>query len=110
MLQAALIIGGNLKLVPLTGITLPFVSYGGSSLLANGLVVGMLLAFSDTSATRTWRHRPGAASAAAGGARRTLPARRRRRPVGPRDAVEDATASADGRSAGRHGSTRREPA
>jgi cell division protein FtsW (lipid II flippase) len=52
VLQAALIIGGNLKLVPLTGITLPFVSYGGSSLLANGLVIGLLLAFSDTSTTR----------------------------------------------------------
>jgi cell division protein FtsW (lipid II flippase) len=46
-LQAALIIGGNLKLVPLTGITLPFVSYGGSSLLANAIVVGLLLALSD---------------------------------------------------------------
>ncbi len=52
VLQAALIIGGNLKLVPLTGVTLPFVSYGGSSLLANGLVIGLLLAFSDTSGSR----------------------------------------------------------
>jgi cell division protein FtsW (lipid II flippase) len=47
VLQAALIIGGNLKLVPLTGITLPFVSYGGSSLLANAIVIGLLLALSD---------------------------------------------------------------
>ena len=45
--QAAIIAGGNLKLIPLTGITLPFVSYGGSSLLANALVVGILLALSD---------------------------------------------------------------
>ena len=52
VLQAALIIGGNLKLVPLTGVTLPFVSYGGSSILTNGLVMGLLLAFSDTSGTR----------------------------------------------------------
>lgn len=45
--QAAIIAGGNLKLIPLTGITLPLVSYGGSSLLANAIVVGILLALSD---------------------------------------------------------------
>jgi cell division protein FtsW (lipid II flippase) len=46
-LQAAIIAGGNLKIIPLTGITLPFISYGGSSILANAIVVGMLLALSD---------------------------------------------------------------
>lgn len=45
--QAFIIAAGNLKLIPLTGITLPLVSYGGSSLLANALVVGLLLALSD---------------------------------------------------------------
>ncbi len=45
--QALVIAAGDLRLMPLTGITLPFVSYGGSSILANSLVVGLLLAISD---------------------------------------------------------------
>ena len=48
--QAFIIAAGNLKIVPLTGITLPFISYGGSSLIANGLVVGLLIALSDKGA------------------------------------------------------------
>ena len=47
VIQAAIIAGGNLRVVPLTGITLPLISYGGSSLLVNGAVIGLLLALSD---------------------------------------------------------------
>ena len=42
-LQATIIVAGTLELIPLTGITLPFVSYGGSSVVANFVVVGLLM-------------------------------------------------------------------
>ena len=45
-LQSILIIGGNLGLLPLTGVTLPFLSYGGSSLITNILAVLLLLRIS----------------------------------------------------------------
>jgi cell division protein FtsW (lipid II flippase) len=45
-MQSLLIMGGVLKLVPLTGVTLPFLSYGGSSLLASFVMVGLLLRLS----------------------------------------------------------------
>lgn len=41
-LQSFIIIGGVIKLIPLTGITLPFVSYGGSSVIASMAIVGIL--------------------------------------------------------------------
>jgi cell division protein FtsW (lipid II flippase) len=45
-LQAFIILGGVLRVLPITGITLPFMSYGGSSLLANMVIVALLLQIS----------------------------------------------------------------
>ena len=42
-LQTFIIVGGVVRVVPLTGITLPFVSYGGSSILANFVGLALLL-------------------------------------------------------------------
>ncbi|MET0489627.1 MAG: FtsW/RodA/SpoVE family cell cycle protein [Acidimicrobiales bacterium] len=56
--QAFIIIAGVTRLLPLTGVTLPFVSYGGSSLIANYVILALLMRISDDT-TRRQAERPG---------------------------------------------------
>jgi cell division protein FtsW (lipid II flippase) len=49
-IQTIIIIAGNMKILPLTGIPLPFLSYGGSSIIANYIIIGILLRISHNTA------------------------------------------------------------
>ena len=68
-LQVFVIVGGVTRVIPLTGVTLPFVAYGGSSVVMNFVLVALLLVISDRARRPTGRSAP-----------------RRRRPVGRRGA------------------------
>lgn len=57
-MQSILIIAGGLRLLPLTGVTLPWMSYGGSSLLSSTIMLGLLLVLSDKAPAEILPTRP----------------------------------------------------
>ena len=85
--QCFVVIGGITRVIPLTGLTMPFLAYGGSSLLANWLIVALLVRISDNSRRPT-----------------PLPLRGAPR-AEPKPAPEPARAAASRDAAGSHGST-----
>jgi cell division protein FtsW len=57
--QASIHMASSVNLIPTKGMTLPFISYGGSSLLASGLTMGLILALTRRRAGQTYQMRGG---------------------------------------------------
>ena len=56
IIQTFIHIGVNVRLFPTTGMTLPFLSYGGSSLLGNSIIAGIILNFTRKDYTRYFKN------------------------------------------------------